>query len=196
MSAIVHENFAWLHVPVEDAARRLLGCEIERELDGQRLRVRIVETEAYDQDDPASHAFNGRTPRNAAMFLPAGHAYVYRSMGIHHCLNMVTGSAGHGSGVLVRAAEPLEGTDSMVMRRGGRGGVLTTNGPGKLCQALGVDLTLTGHDLSAPPLRLLRRDPLPPERIVTTTRIGISKGVDAPRRFLVAGDRYVSRPAR
>ena len=190
------DDFAWLHVPVEEAARRLLGCELVRELDGETLRVRIVETEAYDQEDPASHTHQGQTPRNAAMFLTAGHAYVYRSMGIHHCLNMVTGEHGHGSGVLIRAAEPLAGVDTMIQRRGGRGGVLTTNGPGKLCQALDVDLTLSTHRLADPPLQLIRRDPVQASRIVTTTRIGISKNADAPRRYYLDGDPYVSKRAR
>jgi DNA-3-methyladenine glycosylase len=186
-------DFDWLDVPVEEAARALLGCELVRTVDGQELRARIVETEAYDQNDPASHTFRGQTPRNAAMFLQAGHAYVYRSMGIHHCLNMVAGPAGFGEGVLIRAVEPLVGEDLMVARRGGRTGPLVTNGPGKLCQALAVDLTLTGHDVSTPPLQLERREPLPEAEIVTTTRIGISKAADWPRRFYDRGSRYVSK---
>ena len=189
-------DFSWLNVPVEAAARRLLGCELVRELDGEVLRVRIVETEAYDQEDPASHTFRGPTPRNAAMFLAAGHAYVYRSMGIHHCLNMVAGEAGYGAGVLIRAAEPLEGEAAMSARRGGRSGRLISNGPGKLCQALGIDLTLTGHDVALPPLRLVRRPPLSAARIVTTTRIGISKAAELPRRFFDADSAYVSVAAR
>jgi len=190
------DDFSWLDVPVEEAAKALLGCELVRELDGRILRARIVETEAYDQDDPASHTFRGPTPRNAAMFLEAGHAYVYLSMGIHHCLNMVAGPAGFGEGVLIRAVEPLQGEEFMRERRGGRSGVQVTNGPGKLCQALGVDLSLTGHDVALPPLRLLRRAPLDPARIVTTTRIGISKAAELPRRFYDADSAYVSVRAR
>jgi DNA-3-methyladenine glycosylase len=186
-------DFGWLDVPVEEAARALLGRELVRVVDGETMRVRIVETEAYDQNDPASHTFRGRTPRNAAMFMPAGHAYVYRSMGIHHCLNMVAGPEGFGEGVLIRAVGPLEGEDVMVARRGGRTGALVTNGPGKLCQALAVDLSLTGHPVGEPPLQLVQRSPLPDEQIVTTTRIGISKAVDWPRRFYDRGSTYVSK---
>ena len=140
-------EFGFLDAPVEQAARRLLGCELVSEIDGEYVRVRIVETEAYDETDPASHTFRGRTPRNAAMFLPAGHLYVYRSHGIHFCCNVVTGRAGVGSGVLIRAAEPLEGEEIMRARRG-RGGAELTNGPGKLGQALGADLSLTGTSLT------------------------------------------------
>ena len=186
-------DFGWLDVPVEEAARALLGCELVRTIDGQELRVRIVETEAYDQNDPASHTFRGQAPRNSAMFMEAGHAYVYRSMGIHHCLNMVAGPAGFGEGVLIRAVEPLAGEDFMVAARGGRTGPLVTNGPGKLCQALAVDLSLTGHDVSGPPLQLMRGSALSDSEIVTTTRIGISKAADWPRRFYERRSRYVSK---
>ncbi|MGO3152061.1 MAG: DNA-3-methyladenine glycosylase [Galactobacter sp.] len=186
-------DFGWLDAPVEDAARALLGCELVRTIDGEELRVRIVETEAYDQNDPASHTFRGQTARNAAMFMEAGHAYVYRSMGIHHCLNMVAGPAGFGAGVLIRAVEPLAGEDFMVAQRGGRTGPLVTNGPGKLCQALAVDLSFSGHDVSAPPLQLVRRSPLSESEIVTSTRIGISKAADWPRRFHDRASQYVSR---
>ncbi len=189
-------DWSWLELPVEQAARRLLGCELVRELDGERLRVRIVETEAYDQDDPASHTFRGQTERNAAMFMAAGHAYVYLSMGIHHCLNMVAGPAGYGAGVLLRAVEPVTGEASMRARRGGRDGVQLSNGPGKLCQALGVDRSLSGHDLATSPLRLVRSPELPAERIVVTTRIGISKAVERPRRFYDSASRYVSVRAK
>lgn len=187
-------RWAWLDVPVEEAALSLLGCVLTSETGGEQgglTRARIVETEAYSQDDPASHTFRGPTPRNAAMFLPAGHAYVYLSHGIHRCLNMVSGRAGTGSGVLIRAVEPLEGMDLMSVRRGGRTGRDLTNGPGKLAQALGVGLDLTGHDLTLAPLRLERGTA--PSDIVTTTRIGISKAAELPRRFYDAGSQYVSR---
>lgn len=186
------DQFAMLRGPVEEAARRLLGCEIVREIGGEVLRVRIVETEAYDQDDEASHTWIGRTPRNDAMFLSAGHLYVYLSHGLHSCANVVTGEEGYGSGVLIRAAEPLDGEARMQARRG-RGGPELTNGPGKLCQALGIDRSLTGHDLSLPPVRLLMRPAVPDPEIVTTPRIGISKAVDLPRRFHLRGSPYVSR---
>ncbi|UQN15520.1 DNA-3-methyladenine glycosylase [Gulosibacter sp. ACHW.36C] len=182
----------WLHAPVEVAARRLLGCTVVRELDGRILRARIVEVEAYDEEDPASHTHRGPTPRNAAMFLAAGHAYVYLSYGIHHCLNVVVGEAGHGAGLLIRAVEPLEGEDVMLARRGTSRRQLT-NGPGKVCAALGIDLSLTGHDLSLPPLQLERECEHPLSDIVVTTRIGISKAAEAPRRFYLGGYPDVSR---
>jgi DNA-3-methyladenine glycosylase len=163
-----------------------------RELDGRILRARIVEVEAYDEEDPASHTHRGPTPRNAAMFLAAGHAYVYRSYGIHHCLNVVVGEAGHGAGLLIRAVEPLEGEDVMLARRGTSRRQLT-NGPGKVCAALGIDLSLTGHDLNLPPLQLEREREHPLSDIVVTTRIGISKAAEAPRRFYLAGYPDVSR---
>lgn len=184
--------WSWLQVPVEEAARQLLGCELIRDLDGRTLRVRIVEVEAYDQDDPASHSFSGRSKRNDAMFRSAGHAYVYLSHGIHHCLNVVTGVAGYGSGVLIRAAEPIEGDDVMERLRG-RGGVQLTNGPGKLGQALRMTLELSGHDLSLEPLRLLQRPPIEADQIVVSTRIGITKAADRLRRFHIADSPYVSR---
>lgn len=185
-------DWSWLEVPVEDAARRLLGAELHRQVGDRLLRARIVEVEAYDQDDPASHTHRGPTRRNAAMFLPAGHAYVYLSHGIHHCLNIVTGVEGVGSGVLVRAVEPLEGEDLMLAMRG-RDGVQLTNGPGKLGQALAITLDLTGHDLARPPLQLLRTVEVPPDAVITTTRIGISRAVEEPRRYYLASNPYVSR---
>ncbi len=187
--------FAWLRVPAIEAAPRLLGCELVRELDGELLRVRIVETEAYDHLDEASHTFHGETARNAAMFLDAGHLYVYFTYGMHHCLNVVCDHEGVGAGVLIRAVEPIAGLDVMERRRG-MSGVLVTNGPGKICQALGVDLTLTGHDLAAPPIRLHRQRAIPQEQIVVTQRIGVARGVDSLRRYFIAGNRYVSKGGR
>ena len=126
------------------------------------------------------------------MFEAAGHLYVYLSHGIHYCCNVVTGRAGYGSGVLIRAVEPLEGEASMEARRG-RGGFELTNGPGKVGQALGIDRSLTGHDLALAPLRLIERPVLPPEAIATSIRVGISKAAELPRRFYVRGNPYVSR---
>ncbi|WP_420176152.1 DNA-3-methyladenine glycosylase [Luteococcus sp. OSA5] len=187
------DNWQWLETDAETAAQRLLGCELVHEMQGQTLRVRIVETEAYDQGDPASHSHHGRTARNDAMFLAAGHAYVYLIHGLHHCMNVVAGPEGFGCGVLIRAAEPLEGLAEMEQRRG-RGGVEVTNGPGKLCQAMGIRLDLRGHDLTEAPLQLVRREPVAPSQIVTTTRVGITKNADAPRRFYLRGNPWVSRP--
>ncbi|MEL4505515.1 DNA-3-methyladenine glycosylase [Luteococcus sp. H138] len=188
------QDWSWLPADAEQAARRLLGCELVREVDGHRLRVRIVETEAYDQDDPASHSHHGRTARNDAMFLAAGHAYVYLIHGLHHCMNVVVGDEGYGCGVLLRAAEPLEGLDEMRRRRHGRAGVELTNGPGKLGQALGITLPLRGHDLALPPLQLVPAAGVAPDQIVVTTRVGITRNADAPRRFYLRGNPWVSKP--
>ena len=158
---------------------------------------RIVETEAYDREDPASHTFSGPTPRNAAMFGPSGRAYVYRSYGIHWCLNFVCREEGHGAGVLIRAVEPLEGIDVMHARRDvpvERDGRLLCSGPGKLCQALAVDHGFNGQSLAAAPFELAAR----PGNVTVMTgpRIGISKATEVPWRFGLAGSHYVSRPFR
>lgn len=186
-------DWDWLRVPADDAAQRLLGCELVREMPGCTLRARIVEVEAYDQADPASHSYRGRTQRNNAMFSGAGHAYVYLIHGIHTCVNVVTGEEGEGAAVLIRAVEPLQGRDEMERRRG-RSGVETTNGPGKVCAALNIERSLTGHDLALSPLRLIQR-PLLTERAITVApRIGISKAVHELRRFYITGNPYVSKP--
>lgn len=185
-------EWQWLNIPVELAARRLLGCELIREVDGHSLRVKIVEVEAYDQVDPASHTYIGRTKRNDAMFKSAGHSYVYLIHGIHNCLNIVTGVEGYGSGVLIRAVEPLEGREFMELNRG-KVGIEATNGPGKLCQALQIDRSLSGHDLSEAPLRLLKSPPVQASDVVAARRIGISKAVKELRRFYIKGSPYVSR---
>src|SRR5690606_40138382 len=135
-----------------------------RDIDGQEVRVRIVETEAYDQTDEASHTFKGRTKRNDAMFKAAGHMYVYFTYGMHYCCNIVCGKDGYGSGVLIRAVEPLSGLD-VIERRRGMTGVNVTNGPGKICQALAIDLTLSGHDLSESPMRLIKKPALKDEEV-------------------------------
>lgn len=184
--------FAWLDVPAEAAARRLLGCELVREIGGREIRVRIVETEAYDQADEASHTFKGRSKRNDAMFKRAGHLYVYFTYGMHHCLNVVCGPEGFGSGVLIRAVEPIDGLDVIEARRG-MTGVNVTNGPGKICAALGIDRSLSGHDLSQPPIRLIKKPALDDSKITVATRIGISKAVHELRRFYITGNPYVSK---
>lgn len=186
------DNFDWLDTSAEDAARRLLGCELVREIDGQEVRVRIVETEAYDQADEASHTFNGHTARNDAMFKSAGHMYVYFTYGMHHCLNVVCGPEGFGSGVLIRAVEPIDGL-SVIEARRGMTGVNTTNGPAKLAQALGVDTSLSGHDLSEPPVRLVKKPALADSEITVGTRIGISKAVHELRRFYITDSPCVSK---
>lgn len=186
----------WLDGPAEAAARRLLGCILERKLDdGGILRGRIVETEAYDQADPASHSFKRARNRSAAMFGPSGHAYVYFTYGMYHCVNVVTGPAGHGAGVLIRALEPLAGLAAMRRNRPNVPDKQLTNGPGKLCQALAIDRSLYGHDLSRPPLRLIEMAPLAEAAITQTVRVGIRQAVDVPWRFYVTGNQYVSKPA-
>ena len=223
----------FLENPSDVAAPLLLGCTLTRiiTLNGEKhkLVARIVETEAYDQDDPASHAFGGPSDRNAAMFGPAGHLYVYVSYGMHHCCNVVCGPEGFGSGCLVRAVEPLEGVEVMrELREAGRAhkGLQTasvgisceevqagragkaqaerarkhplklrdlTNGPGKVCAALGIDKALYGHDLTAEPLVLDYAPLLPGETIGRSPRVGISKNADALKRYFIEENAFVSR---
>jgi DNA-3-methyladenine glycosylase len=154
----------------------------------------IVETEAYDREDPASHTFSGPTPRNAVMFGPPGRAYVYLSYGIHWCLNFVCREAGHGAGVLIRALEPTMGIARMIERRRLEDPRLLCAGPGRLGQALGVTHELNGCRLDRPPFELTAASGR--VRIVTGPRIGISKAVDHPWRFGLSGSRYLSRPFR
>lgn len=221
----------FLENPSDVAAPLLLGCTLTRTitLNGEKhkLVARIVETEAYDQDDPASHAFGGPSERNAAMFGPAGHLYVYVSYGMHHCCNVVCDPEGFGSGCLVRAVEPLEGVEVMrELREAGRAGKEQaanaglgreeaparheaeqtgrvrkhplklrdlTNGPGKVCAALGIDKELYGHDLSVEPLVLGFAPLLPGETMGCSPRVGISKNANAQKRFFIEGNAFVSR---
>lgn len=187
------DDFSVLQTSALEAAPRLLGCELVREIDGHLLRARIVETEAYDQTDAASHSYKGRTPRTDIMFGPAGRLYVYFTYGMHYCCNVVVGEAGYGTAVLIRAVEPLAGTAQMSENRRGLTGVTLTNGPAKMCQALGIDKQLNGHDLRCEPLQLFMRSPLPANKIIQTTRIGITRAKDEPRRFYIAGNPYVSK---
>jgi DNA-3-methyladenine glycosylase len=180
------------------AAPALLGWELAvREPDGAVLRARIVETEAYTQDDPASHSAPGPTPRNAAMFGPAGHAYVYRIYGVHWCLNVVTGPEGRGEAVLIRALEPLAGQEVMVGRRGLAEPGSLCAGPGRLTQALGIDGADNGAWLFGGGRLTLHPAPLRAgESVLVGPRIGITKAADWPRRFLIAGSPWVSRGMR
>lgn len=188
------DPLAFLSGSAVDAARRLLGCIIEREVDGVKLVARIVETEAYDMDDAASHSYNGETGRTKVMFGPAGYLYVYFTYGMHYCCNIVTGPVGHGSAVLIRAVEPIEGAEDMALRRKGRDGKELTNGPAKLCQALVIGKAQNGQDLREPPLQLIVKPTVPANQIAQTTRIGISQSKGTPWRFYIRGNQYVSRP--
>jgi DNA-3-methyladenine glycosylase len=177
--------------PVVEVARDLIGCVVSH----AGASGAIVETEAYHHDEPACHAFVGLTPRTATLFGPPGRAYVYRSYGIHALLNAVCEPAGVGAAVLIRALEPLDGVASMRARRGAVPDGELCNGPGKLTQALGIELGENGTDLAAGPVRVLPRPagrPVP--ELIAGPRIGITKAVELPWRFCAAGSPSVSRP--
>lgn len=172
--------------PVLAFARTLIGCTLL--VDG--VGGVIVETEAYHAGDPASHSFTGPSPRSAAMFGPAGHAYVYRSYGLHWCMNIV-GGVERGAAVLLRAIEPTHGLDRMATRRGTNKPRLLCAGPGRLCQALGIDGSMNGAPLDRSPFQLLARDTEP--AMVAGQRVGISKGVDEHWRIGLSGSDFWSR---
>lgn len=182
----------FLAKPADEVAQKLLGCLLQRTINGKVITVRIVETEAYDQEDAASHAYNGETQRNKVMYGPSGHLYVYFTYGMHYCCNVVTGDAGYGAGVLIRGVEPIDGRAYIAEQRG-MVGPQVTNGPAKLCKALSIDMKLSGHDLRKAPLQLLSGSLLPGETITQATRIGISKEKEQMRRFYITGNPFVSR---
>jgi DNA-3-methyladenine glycosylase len=170
--------------------------EVAPDLIGATLLVdgvggRIVEVEAYDQEDPASHGFRGRTSRNSSMFGPPGHAYVYRSYGIHWCLNLVCGPVDVAEAVLVRALEPTAGVDVQRERRGLQDVRALCSGPGKLCQALGITRDHDGLALDRPPFALAARAQAP--RIATAPRIGITRAAELSWRYVEAGSPFISR---
>lgn len=170
--------------PAHVVARDLLGRDLLGVTrGGTRIRARIVETEAYGPDDPASHGYRGPTRRNASMFGPPGHLYVYFTYGIHWCVNVVTGSRGEGSAVLLRAAVPLEGTSSMARRRGVRDPARLCSGPANLARAFGIDGNADGADLLRGPWRLLVGEEAPSRGVVRGPRVGISRAREVPWRF-------------
>ena len=178
----------------EIVARELLGCVLEHRTSQGAVRGRIVETEAYlGPHDPACHAAAGLTNRTRTLHGPPGHAYVYFIYGMHWCFNAVTRETGHGSAVLVRALEPLSGLPLMRRRRSVERDVDLTSGPARLCEALAITRDQDGARLDRGPLRILRGDLLPDEDIVITPRVGIRKAADWPLRFLVKGNRFISR---
>jgi DNA-3-methyladenine glycosylase len=187
--------------PATEVAPELLGRVLVRRLpDGTRLAVRLVEVEAYEPDDPASHAFRGPTPRNLVMFGPPGRLYVYFTYGMHFCANVVTRDHGEGSAVLLRAGEPLEGLEAMARLRGTADPRRLCAGPGRLTQALAIGRALNGVDLvRGSEVYLAAGEPLPARRVERTTRVGVGSGPGAvPRwRYLERGSRFVSpgRPA-
>jgi len=180
-------------------AKHLLGCYLVH-LEGEATTLgRIVETEAYLVNDPASHAFIGQTPRNSVMFGPVGHAYVYFIYGMHSCVNTVTGQVGTGEAVLIRALEPLQGIGVMQERRRTHKLSLLCNGPGRLAEALAITRAFNGVPLFEGSLQIWSAGSLPSApvlgeaEIVQTTRIGIGKAKELPLRFYLKGNRYISR---
>lgn len=173
--------------PVLEVAPELIGATLL--VDG--VGGEIVEVEAYDDSDPASHSFRGPTPRNGVMFGPAGHAYLYKIYGIHFCLNFVCLP---GSAILIRALRPTAGFDAMHERRGGVVDKQLCSGPGKLAAALGLDLSQNGLALDAAPFRLVAAAEA--SEVATGPRIGITKGVETPWRFVARGSAYLSKPLK
>jgi DNA-3-methyladenine glycosylase len=170
--------------------RMLVG----RSESGARLAARIVEVEAYEPDDPASHAFRGQTERNSAMFGEPGHLYVYFTYGMHFCMNAVTGRRGEGMAVLLRAAQPIDGLDEMRRRRGRPQDRELCSGPAKLCQAFGVDRSFDGADLvRGNSVWITEGSPVSRALVVAGPRVGIRVGLEHAWRFSVGDDPYVSR---
>lgn len=186
--------------PSLEVAPDLIGRILVRTLaDGTRLVARIVETESYAENDPASHSYRGRTPRNEVMFGSPGRLYVYFTYGMHFCSNVVTGREGEGSAVLLRAAEPLEGLDEMARRRGVSDPLLLCAGPARLTQALGIGREENGVDLvRGTGLRILEGTPVIGSLIGRSARVGVTSGAERRWRFFLKGDPFVSkgRPAK
>ncbi len=186
---------AFFRRPAEVVAADLLGKVVVSRVDGLLTAGRIVETEAYlGYDDPASHGYlHRRNARNEALFGPPGIWYVYLSYGMHWCANLVCQRAGLASAVLLRALEPLDGIDVMRRRRGALPDRQLCSGPGRLCQALGIDRKLDGMPMSKGLVSVLRGNSLPADAVLATPRIGITKAADWPLRFHVSGSPWISR---
>jgi DNA-3-methyladenine glycosylase len=187
---------AELPADTTELARYLIGKVVVRDTPEGRTSGRIVETEAYLHGDAAAHSFRGETPRNRSLFLERGHAYVYVSYGIHRMLNVAGGAQGVGAGVLIRAAEPLDGIDLMQRRRSLTKLADLTRGPGKLAQAMDITLGLDGIDLIREGPLWLGRIDRPAGEIGVSARIGITKEIDRPLRFFERGNPFVSGPKR
>jgi DNA-3-methyladenine glycosylase len=185
--------------PTIDVAQDLLGCCLVHEKGDMTTAGRIVETEAYLSGDPAAHSFIGKTKRNAVLFGPVGHAYVYLIYGMHYCVNAVTGEEGSGEAVLIRALDPLQGIPVMRERRGVEDLRQLCSGPGKLTRAMGITRECNGVSFMEGPIRILSRESVPdrdPVRnveIVRTTRVGIVKAAEKPLRFYLKGNPHISR---
>jgi DNA-3-methyladenine glycosylase len=186
VSPLLHQDF--FARSVHDVAPELIGATLLFKGAGGV----IVEVEAYHHTDPAAHSFGGQTPRNAVMFGPPGHAYVYRSYGIHWCLNFVCEREGSASAVLIRALEPTAGLPAMRRRRGLADERLLCSGPGRLCEALGITSRQNGLALDRPPFEVRARTGAP--EIAVGPRIGITKGIESPWRYGLRGSRFVSKP--
>ena len=178
-------------------ARGLLGRLLVRQLDGETLVARLVECEAYQEDDPASHSYRGLTGRTEVMFGPPGHLYVYFTYGMHFCMNVVTGREGEGSAALLRAAGPLSGIEVMRRNRGVKTPRLLCSGPARLTQALAIARSHNGLDLvGRGELFIARGRAVPAERVAVSPRVGITSALDRPWRFYEAGSAFVSRGPR
>ncbi len=192
MSLLSSELEEILLKPAPIAAKELVGCLIERTYPGgTKALVKIVETEAYEQTDVASHSYNGQTIRNEVMFGPPGRLYVYFTYGMHYCCNIVVAESGYGAAILIRAVEPINGYEHMSKFRKTSKTKDISNGPAKLCQALNIDKSMNGHDLARSPFKLIYSPNN--EEVQESTRIGISKGMDKKWRYYLASNMFVSR---
>ena len=181
----------------ESLAKKLIGCILQTTVNGEITSGVIVETEAYHQREEASHSFRGKTKRNAPMFCGAGHAYVYFIYGMHYCFNVVSEEVDIGAAVLIRAVAPVSGSEVMLRRRDlAKDGFQVTNGPSKLCQAMGIDLALNGENLRySQAVGIYKADPsIKSSDIISSPRIGISKAQELEWRFYLRGCSWVSKP--